>query len=85
MKQGKGLTKERLLELLEKIRDLRVGMMGDVCLDVYWHIDMRRSQLSRETPHYNLPVDFEKYAPGAGGTWQKILPPSVQKSCWQWD
>ena len=34
----------------------RVGVIGDFCLDVYWLADMTRSELSRETPHFPLPV-----------------------------
>ena len=34
---------------------------GDGCLDVYWHADMTRSELSRETPHHNLPVVQEVF------------------------
>lgn len=67
MREGNALSLSRLKELLQRIEGVRVGVMGDLCLDVYWHIDMRRSELSRETPHYNLPVDWERYSPGAGG------------------
>lgn len=67
MREGNTLSLSRLKELLQRIEEVRVGVLGDLCLDVYWHIDMRRSELSRETPHYNLPVDWERYSPGAGG------------------
>ena len=54
-------------ELLSKIRNARVGILGDFCLDVYWKADMKRSQLSRETPHYPLPVVEERMSPGGAG------------------
>lgn len=57
----------RLPDILEKIQNIRIGIVGDVCLDVYWDADMRFSQLSRETPHYPLPVVKERMYPGAGG------------------
>lgn len=61
------LSKERLQEISEKIKDISVCMVGDFCLDVYWRADMTRSLLSRETPHFPLPVIDEQYAPGGGG------------------
>ena len=60
------LTKEILTSILHKIKDIKVGVIGDGCLDVYWDVDMRLSQLSRETPHYPLPVVNERIYPGGG-------------------
>lgn len=60
-----GIT--RLEELLDKIKGIRVLLVGDVCLDAYWIADMQKSSLSRETPHHNLPVIEERYALGGGG------------------
>ena len=54
-----------LNELLDRISHLRAAVIGDHCLDVYWHADMRLSELSRETPHYPLPVVKERMYPGA--------------------
>lgn len=62
-----GLTRQRLNELLERIREVRAVLIGDLCLDVYWSADMTRSVLSRETPHYPLPVTQERMSAGAGG------------------
>ncbi len=61
------LTKEEVLEILEGIRQVKICVVGDICLDMYWQADMTRSQISRETPHFPLPVVEERYAPGAGG------------------
>lgn len=33
-------------------KNARIGIIGDFCVDIYWHADMRKSELSRETPHY---------------------------------
>ena len=41
---------------LNKLAKGRIGVIGDSCLDVYWHADMTKSELSRETPHFPLPI-----------------------------
>jgi rfaE bifunctional protein kinase chain/domain len=67
MKSYQGLSQERLRELLSKIKKVRAVLIGDMCLDVYWFADMTRSVLSRETPHFPLPVVSERMSAGAGG------------------
>jgi rfaE bifunctional protein kinase chain/domain len=62
-----GISREKLEDILIRIRDIRVALIGDLCLDVYWKADMTRSELSRETPHFTLPVIEERMSPGAGG------------------
>lgn len=57
----------RLEEILSGIGGVRVALIGDLCLDAYWKADMTKSELSRETPHFPLPVVEERYSPGAGG------------------
>ena len=61
------LTHERLNAILHSIGKVRIGVLGDFCMDIYWHADMTRSTLSRETPHFPLPVVSEKMSPGAAG------------------
>lgn len=61
------LTKETLEGLLSGIDRARIALIGDLCLDMYWLADMKLSELSRETPHYPLPVVEERYAPGGAG------------------
>ena len=58
------LTRERLIEILHACSSLRVGVVGDFNLDAYWHADMTRSTLSRETPLFPRPVFSEKYSGG---------------------
>ncbi|NSW91161.1 MAG: sugar kinase [Firmicutes bacterium] len=60
-------TKDYLEDILNKIKKLRVGVIGDTCLDVYWEADMTLSELSRETPHFPLPVVNERMSLGGGG------------------
>lgn len=61
------LTRNEVTSILEKIKDVKICIIGDVCLDLYWRADMKKSRLSRETPHYPLPIVNEAYTPGAGG------------------
>ena len=52
---------------LKKLEKGRIGVIGDFCLDVYWHADMTKSELSRETPHFPLPIVEERLSPGGAG------------------
>ena len=61
------LTEQHLKNILSSIGNVRIGVLGDFCMDIYWHADMTRSTLSRETPHFPLPVVSEKMSPGAAG------------------
>lgn len=63
----KPLSRERLWALLQSVDGARVGLIGDLCLDMYWEADMRLSELSRETPHFPLPIYAERYSPGGAG------------------
>lgn len=56
-----------LNSLFAGIDDVRIGVIGDFCLDVYWTADMARSELSRETPHHPLPIVAERMQPGGAG------------------
>src|SRR5512146_1914419 len=60
------LSPTRLSGLLACFPGLRIAVVGDIGLDVYWYADMTRSHLSRETPHFPRPVVRESYGPGAG-------------------
>jgi len=57
----------RARAILEATKHARVAFIGDMCLDAYWCADMKRSVLSKETPHHPLPIVEERYAPGGGG------------------
>jgi rfaE bifunctional protein kinase chain/domain len=62
-----GIARERLEEILSGMGGVRAVLAGDICLDAYWKADMTLSELSRETPHFAMPVVEERYSPGAGG------------------
>ncbi|HNQ35668.1 MAG TPA: PfkB family carbohydrate kinase [bacterium] len=66
LKTGPYLDPVRLGELLKRIGRVRVAVIGDLCLDIYWLADLTRSELSRETPHFPLPVIEERFSPGGG-------------------
>jgi len=52
---------------LDRIDAIRIGVLGDAAIDIHWFADMKLSELSRETPHYPLPVVREEITPGAAG------------------
>ena len=53
--------------LFPELDNIRAAVIGDFCLDVYWYADMTKSELSRETPHFPLPVTKEVTSPGGAG------------------
>lgn len=67
VENGTRLTTASLPALFDAMDGVRMGVVGDFCLDVYWRADMRLSDLSRETPHHPLPVTSERFSPGAAG------------------
>ncbi len=54
-------------DIQEHAKRSRMAVIGDFCLDIYWHADMRQSELSRETPHFPLPIVQERMSPGGAG------------------
>lgn len=67
MNKLQALNQQQLDDILAKTRTVKIGLIGDLCLDIYWKADMKRSELSRETPHFPLPVVEEYMSPGGGG------------------
>jgi len=63
----KGISKKRLIEILDKIQEVKIGFVGDISIDMYWIADMKKSELSRETPHFPLPIVEENLQLGSGG------------------
>lgn len=52
---------------ISALDNVKIAVIGDFCLDVYWYADMTKSEISRETPHFPLPVVREKMSPGGAG------------------
>lgn len=87
------MKRERLNQLLERMATRKAVLIGDMCLDVYWFADMTRSVLSRETPHFPLPVVSERMSAGAGGNavanmatlCENVIPIGVLGDDWRGD
>ena len=62
------MTVEELDALLNDLRKLRIAVVGDFCLNVYWFVDLAASQPSLETGKPAWPVREQRYAPGGAGT-----------------
>ncbi|MFH1716919.1 MAG: PfkB family carbohydrate kinase [Planctomycetota bacterium] len=43
------MNEERIKEILTRIKDVRVAVYGDFCIDAYWLLDPRGSEVSLET------------------------------------
>lgn len=54
-------------EILEKIKDVKVAIYGDFCLDAYWIMDPKGSEVSVETGLQAESVASQKYSPGGAG------------------
>lgn len=60
------MDQQTLNTILSHIPSLRLGLIGDGCVDIYWDADMRLSELSREVPQHPLPIVNERFSLGAG-------------------
>lgn len=58
---------EQLKQILEKIRFVRIAVLGDFCLDAYWFIDDSISEISIETGQKTHPVSEQRYSLGGAG------------------
>ena len=87
----KNLNATELNAILKRTENAKVCAVGDICLDLYLYADMKQSILSRETPHYPLPIVKEISSPGGGGTvlanmaalGAQVLPVSVIGNDWR--
>jgi len=61
------MTRAWLDDLLGRLPGLRLGVVGDFCLDVYWAFDMSASELSVETGLPTQPVRRQRYSLGGAG------------------
>ena len=58
---------EFLKEILEKIKSVKIAIVGDYCLDAYWFVDESKSEISIETGKLTEPVRTQKYSLGGAG------------------
>ena len=61
------MTRRRLEEILDRIRTLRIGVVGDFCIDAYWQLDTGAAEDSLETGKPTHAVRSQRYTPGGGG------------------
>jgi D-glycero-beta-D-manno-heptose-7-phosphate kinase len=58
------MDRKRIEEIMTDFSKIKILVVGDGCLDIYWEADMTKSELSRETPHYPLPIIEERISLG---------------------
>ncbi|TFG97700.1 MAG: HAD family hydrolase [Calditrichales bacterium] len=58
------MTRENMRTLLEKIQNLKIAVYGDFCLDAYWMMDPRKSEISVETGLQAQAVAKQSYSLG---------------------
>lgn len=56
-----------LKNLLDQVREARIGIIGDFCLDVYLLLEPGASEISLETGLSTRPVRSQRYSLGAAG------------------
>ena len=56
-----------LTEILRSIKNVRIAIVGDFCLDAYWFVDESGSEISVETGLATRPVRRQVYSPGGAG------------------
>jgi bifunctional ADP-heptose synthase (sugar kinase/adenylyltransferase) len=61
------MTVAQLRSILDRITGTRVLVLGDYCLDIYWFIDLARSEKSLETGLMTNPVKEQRYSLGGAG------------------
>lgn len=54
--------------VLQRLPGLRIGVVGDFCLDAYWVVDGAASEISVETGLATQPVRKQRYSVGGAGT-----------------
>ena len=58
------MDQARVKEILETIKNSKIAVYGDFCLDAYWIMDMRGSEVSVETGKKAEAVHKHYYTPG---------------------
>jgi rfaE bifunctional protein kinase chain/domain len=58
------MDQQRVKEILEEIKKARIAVYGDFCLDAYWIMDPRGSEVSIETGLHGEAVSRHYYTPG---------------------
>lgn len=61
------MKKELLEKIITDIRNVKIAVLGDFCLDAYWFIDESKSEISIETSQMTRPVKQQRYSLGGAG------------------
>jgi rfaE bifunctional protein kinase chain/domain len=61
------MGRQELERLLADVRRVRIGIVGDFCLDAYWELDPSLSEPSIETGLATRSVRAQRYSPGGAG------------------
>ena len=61
------MNRNELEALLGDIRRVRIGVIGDFCLDAYWELDASLSEISIETGLATRAVRRQRYSLGGAG------------------
>ena len=61
------MKQTELETLFSDVRTARVGVIGDFCLDAYWHLDPSLSEISIETGLATTAVRRQRYSLGGAG------------------
>ncbi len=61
------MISQHLCGLLSDIRNVRIGVLGDFCLDAYWTLDPGLSEISIETGLATRAVASQRYSLGGAG------------------
>jgi rfaE bifunctional protein kinase chain/domain len=61
------MNSQELRQILSDITQVRIGVVGDFCLDAYWTLDASLSEISIETGVATRPVTAQRYSLGGAG------------------
>jgi rfaE bifunctional protein kinase chain/domain len=61
------MDQKRLIEILNNIKNVKIGVIGDFCVDAYWLLENGNTEYSIETGKKTLAVTKQKYSLGGAG------------------
>ncbi len=56
-----------LEEIINRLKTVKIAIVGDFCLDAYWFVDESKSEISIETGHPTRPIRYQQYSLGGAG------------------
>jgi rfaE bifunctional protein kinase chain/domain len=61
------MNTDQLKKIIGEIKDVKIAVVGDFCLDAYWFIDESKAEISIETGQMTRPIQQQKYSLGGAG------------------